>query len=81
LWSIYGWRNKIQASGPIVGCWLFYWPRLAALLTGTSDRSMDRIIRDFMRRGVVTCGVDANAAEVARIMLDNDVSALVVNYE
>jgi CBS domain-containing protein len=39
---------------------------------------MDRIIRDFMRRGVVTCGVDANAAEVARIMLDNDVSALVV---
>jgi len=27
---------------------------------------------------VVTCGVDANAAEVARIMLDNDVSALVV---
>lgn len=39
---------------------------------------MDRIIRDFMRRGVVTCGVDANVAEVARIMLDNDVSALVV---
>ena len=39
---------------------------------------MDRIIRDFMRRGVVTCGVDANAAEVARIMLENDVSALVV---
>ena len=39
---------------------------------------MDRIIRDFMRRGVVTCGVAANAAEVARIMLDNDVSALVV---
>ncbi len=39
---------------------------------------MDRIIRDFMRRGVVTCGVDANAAEVAKIMLDNDVSTLVV---
>lgn len=39
---------------------------------------MDRIIRNFMHRGVVTCGVDANAAEVARIMLDNDVSALVV---
>ena len=39
---------------------------------------MDRIIRDFMCRGVVTCGVNANAAEVARIMLDNDVSALVV---
>jgi len=31
-----------------------------------------------MHRGVVTCRVDANAAEVARIMLDNDVSALVV---
>lgn len=39
---------------------------------------MDRIIRDFMCRGVVTCGVSATAAEVARIMLDNDVSALVV---
>ena len=39
---------------------------------------MDRIIRDFMRRGVVTCGVGATAVEVARIMLDNDVSALVV---
>ncbi len=39
---------------------------------------MDRIIRDFMRRGVVTCGVGAAAVEVARIMLDNDVSALVV---
>ncbi len=39
---------------------------------------MDRIIRDFMCRGVVTCGVNANADEVARIMLDNDVSALVV---
>jgi len=39
---------------------------------------MDRIIRNFMHRGVVTCGIDANAAEVAKIMLDNDVSALVV---
>lgn len=39
---------------------------------------MDRIIRDFMHRGVVTCRVDANAAEVARIMFDNDVSSLVV---
>ena len=39
---------------------------------------MDRIIRDFMQRGVVTCGVGATTAEVARIMLDNDVSALVV---
>ena len=39
---------------------------------------MERIIRDFMRRGVVTCGVGATAVEVARIMLDNDVSALVV---
>ena len=39
---------------------------------------MDRIVRDFMHRGVVTCGIGASAAEVARIMLDNDVSALVV---
>ena len=39
---------------------------------------MDRIIRGFMHRGVVTCGISASAAEVARIMLDNDVSALVV---
>lgn len=39
---------------------------------------MERIIRDFMRRGVVTCGVGATAVEAARIMLDNDVSALVV---
>ena len=39
---------------------------------------MNRIIRDFMCRGVVTCGVNASAAEAARIMLDNDVSALVV---
>jgi CBS domain-containing protein len=39
---------------------------------------MNRIIRDFMCRGVVTCGVNANAAEVAKIMLDNDVSTLVV---
>ena len=31
-----------------------------------------------MHRGVVTCGVDANAAQVARIMLDNDVSTIVV---
>jgi len=39
---------------------------------------MERIIRDVMHRGVVTCRVDATAAEVARIMLDNDVSSLVV---
>jgi len=39
---------------------------------------MDRIIRNFMHRGVVTCKVDANTAQVARIMLDNDVSTLVV---
>jgi len=31
-----------------------------------------------MQRGVVTCPVAANAEEVAVIMLDNDVSALVV---
>ena len=31
-----------------------------------------------MHRGVVTCRVNANANEIAKIMLDNDVSALVV---
>jgi CBS domain-containing protein len=39
---------------------------------------MERIIKDFMQRGVVTCRVGATAAEVARIMLDNNVSAVVV---
>lgn len=39
---------------------------------------MDRTIRNFMHRGVVTCKVNANTAQVARIMLDNDVSTLVV---
>ena len=29
---------------------------------------MERIIRDVMHRGVVTCGVNANAAEAAKIM-------------
>lgn len=31
-----------------------------------------------MCRGVVTCSINADAAEIAKIMLDNDVSALVV---
>lgn len=39
---------------------------------------MQRTIRDAMHRGVVTCAVGANAAEAAKTMLDNDVSALVV---
>ena len=39
---------------------------------------MDQSIKDVMQRGVVTCRVDANAADIALIMLDNDVSALVV---
>lgn len=39
---------------------------------------MHRTIRDAMNRGVVTCAVNANAAEAAKIMLANDVSALVV---
>jgi hypothetical protein len=33
---------------------------------------MDQIIRNFMHIGVVTCRVDANAAEVVKITLDND---------
>ncbi|MCP4450398.1 MAG: CBS domain-containing protein [Planctomycetes bacterium] len=39
---------------------------------------MSKTIKDVMQRGVVTCRVDANAVEIAVIMLDNDVSALVV---
>ncbi|NQV33729.1 MAG: CBS domain-containing protein [Phycisphaeraceae bacterium] len=39
---------------------------------------MDQTIKDVMQRGVVTCCVDANAVDIAVIMLDNDVSALVV---
>jgi CBS domain-containing protein len=31
-----------------------------------------------MCRGVVTCSINADASEIAKIMLDNDVSALVV---
>ena len=39
---------------------------------------MDRTVRDVMCRGVITCRVNATAEEIARIMLDNDVSTLVV---
>ena len=48
------------------------------MIPGTGSKTMDRIIRDVMHRGVVTCPVDANADRIAKIMLDNDVSALVV---
>jgi CBS domain-containing protein len=46
------------------------------LLSGAM--TMDYVIKDVMHRGVVTCRVDATVAEVAGILLDNDVSALVV---
>ena len=39
---------------------------------------MREIIREVMHRGVVTCKVDARADQIAKIMLSNDVSALVV---
>ena len=39
---------------------------------------MHRTIREAMHRGVVSCRVSATAQQIARIMLDNDVSALVV---
>jgi CBS domain-containing protein len=39
---------------------------------------MQRTIGDAAHRGVVTCAVDANAAQAAKTMLDNDVSALIV---
>lgn len=38
-------------------------------------------IREVMHRGVVTCRVSTCLDEVARILLDNDVSALVVTDE
>jgi len=51
---------------------------MVVLLPEKGNKTVYRTIRDAMHRGVVTCRVNANAAEVARIMLDNDVSALVV---
>ena len=54
---------------------------MTALLPEMKDKTMEKIIRDVMRRGVVTCRVDTKVPEVARIMLDNDVSALVVTDE
>ncbi|MBC8482077.1 MAG: CBS domain-containing protein, partial [Planctomycetes bacterium] len=39
---------------------------------------MDRNVRDVMHRGVVSCLVSATADKIAKIMLDNNVSALVV---
>ena len=42
---------------------------------------MQRTIGEAMHRGVVTCNVFSTAAEIARIMLDNDVSAVVVTDE
>ncbi len=39
---------------------------------------MDRNVRDVMNRGVVSCLVSAAADKIAKIMLDNNVSALVV---
>ena len=42
---------------------------------------MDRYIRDVMQRGVVSCLVSATADKIAKIMLDNNVSAVVVGYD
>ena len=39
---------------------------------------MQQKIMDIMRRGVVTCPVDATVAQVAQRMLDDDVSAVAV---
>lgn len=39
---------------------------------------MDRCVRDVMHRGVVSCQVDATAGKIGKIMIDNNVSALVV---
>ncbi len=40
------------------------------------DRVMDRNVRDVMHRGVVSYIVSATADKIAKIMLDNNVSAL-----
>lgn len=42
---------------------------------------MDRNVREVMHRGVVTCQVSATVDKIAKIMLDNNVSALVVTDE
>ena len=42
---------------------------------------MRRTIKETMHRGVVTCKVSSTADEIAKIMLDNDVSAVVVTDE
>ncbi len=42
---------------------------------------MFREVREVMHRGVVTCKVTATADRIAGIMLDNDVSAVVVSDE
>ncbi len=42
---------------------------------------MGHTIREVMRRGVVTCKVSMGLDEVAKILLDNDVSAVVVTDE
>ena len=42
---------------------------------------MKRTIGEAMHRGVVTCNVFSSAEEIARVMLDNEVSAVVVTDE
>lgn len=42
---------------------------------------MSETIRDVMHRGVVTCKVTAGLDEIAQIILDNDVTALIVTDE
>ncbi len=42
---------------------------------------MRRTIRDVMHRGVVTCKVSSTVDEIASIMLNNDVAAVVVTNE
>jgi len=39
---------------------------------------MDRVVGDLMHHGVMTCRLDTRVEDVARFMVDNDVSALVV---
>jgi CBS domain-containing protein len=72
----------IGLQAPVLGfVGLFCCLMMTVPLPDMGNRTMYRTIRDAMHRGVVTCRADANATEVAKMMLDNDVSALVVNYE
>ena len=87
-----GWTKHGPGIAPIPRCWPVFpaasgGPESVALalllgrllpLAAGGDEDMLRKVRDVMHRGVVTCKVTATADQIAGIMLDNDVSAVVV---